>query len=149
MIWHSLLPCGLRSISQLTNKPSSSMSHFNPPSHILEVRSTLKLLLVVEAQVERPRILGWGPKRGGVEFINFPFGSFGSEICSEQWWATTARIRGQIQKGQTGSTRTQESQEPRNLISDPNSWPYDPNMLFPLFFLNIVHKYALYDPIIP
>ena len=27
---------------------------------------------MVEAQVERPRILGWGPKRGGVEFINFP-----------------------------------------------------------------------------
>ena len=38
----------------------------------------------VEAQVERPRILGWGPKKGGVEFINFPFGPFGSEICSEQ-----------------------------------------------------------------
>ena len=43
-------------------------------------------------------------QKGGVEFINFPFGFFGSEICSEQWWATTARIRGQIQTGQTGST---------------------------------------------
>ena len=75
--------------------------------------------------------------KGGVEFINFPLAPFGSEICSEQWWATTVRIRGQIQKGQTGSklTRTQESQESRYLISDPNSWPYDPNMLFPFFFL--------------
>ena len=43
-----------------------------------------------------------GSQKGGVEFINFSFGPFGSEICSEQWWATTAaRIRGQIQKGQT------------------------------------------------
>ena len=68
--------------------------------------------------------------KGGVEFINFPFAPFGSEICSEQPWPRAGRIRGQIQKGQTGSTRTQESQESRNLISDPNSWPYDPNMHF-------------------
>ena len=59
-------------------------------------------------------------QKGGVEFINFPFGSFGSEICSEQLPAATARIRGQIQKRQTGSTRTQEFQESRNLIFDPN-----------------------------
>ena len=67
-------------------------------------------------------------QKGGVEFINFPFGSFGSEICSEQLPAATARIRGQIQKSQTGSTRTQEFQESRNLIFDPNFWPYDPNI---------------------
>ena len=80
-------------------------------------------------------------QKGGVEFINFPFGSFGSEICSEQLPAATARTRGQIQKSQTGSTRTQEFQESRNLIFDPNFWPYDPNrdFLF-LFFPNIVHK---------
>ena len=36
-------------------------------------------------------------QKGGVEFINFPFGSFGSEICSEQ-------------------LPTQEFQESRNLI---------------------------------
>ena len=55
-------------------------------------------------------------QKGGVEFINFPFGFFGSEICSEQLLVTAARIRGQIQKSQTGSTRTQEFQESRNLI---------------------------------
>ena len=79
-------------------------------------------------------------QKGGVEFINFPFGFFGSEICSEQLLVTAARIRGQIQKSQTGSTRTQEFQESRNLIFDPNFWPYDPNRDFFFFFSNIVHK---------
>ena len=77
---------------------------------------------------------------GGVEFINFPNASFRSEICSEQLRSAAARIRGQIQKTQTGSTRTQEFQESRNLISDPNSWPYDPNMHFLYKSPNIVHK---------
>ena len=90
-----------------------------------------------------------GSQKGGVEFINFPFGSFGSEICSEQLRSAAARIRARIQKSQHRSRGRPRTQESRNLISDPNSWPYDPNMLFPLFFLNIVHKYALYDPIIP
>ena len=31
-------------------------------------------------------------QKGGVEFINFPFGSFGSEICSEQLSWTTRKF---------------------------------------------------------
>ena len=69
--------------------------------------------LVTEQIVHRaPQDSRLRSQKGGVEFINFPFGSFGSEICSEQ----LSRIRGQIQKSQTGSTRTQEFQESRNLI---------------------------------
>ena len=41
--------------------------------------------------------------KGGVEFINFPFGSFGSEPGFEQWWPTTAQSIFQIFWSQTGS----------------------------------------------
>ena len=80
----------------------------------------------IEAQISDrpPQDSRLKSQKGGVEFINFPFVLFGSEICSEQLSRTTARIRGQIQKGQTGSTRTQEFQESQNLIFDPNFWPY-------------------------
>ena len=37
---------------------------------------------MVEAQIVRPSRLR--SQKGGVEFINFPFVPFGSEICSEQ-----------------------------------------------------------------
>ena len=53
-------------------------------------------------------------QKGGVEFINFPFGSFGSEICSEQW----SRIRARIQKRQHRSRGRPRTQESRNLISE-------------------------------
>ena len=75
-----------------------------------------------------------------LEFEYFPFGFFGSDPGFEQLSATAAQSIFQIQKRQTGSTRTQEFQESRNLIFDPNFWPYDPNRDFFFFFSNIVHK---------
>ena len=53
-------------------------------------------------------------------------------------------IRAQIQKSQHRSMCRCSTQESRSLISDPNSWSYDPNMHFFFFFffqaLNTVHK---------
>jgi hypothetical protein len=42
----------------------------------------------------------------------------------------SSQVRGQIQKSQHRSRGRPRTQESRNLISDPNSWPYDPNMHF-------------------
>ena len=41
-------------------------------------------------------------------------------------------------------SRDPRTQESRNLISDPNSWPYDSHM--PLVFFNIVHKCPILPP---
>jgi hypothetical protein len=89
--------------------------------------------------------------KGGVEFINFPFAPFGSEICSEQPWPRLLESGVRSKRGK----REVSLLELKNLKNREISFltrilgRMTPICFSPFFFLNIVHKYALYDPIIP
>ena len=78
-------------------------------------------------------------QRGGVEFINFPSGSFRSELCcGPPLLESGLRSKRPTKPIARGRPRTQES---RNLISDPNSWPrMTPICIFKNKTPNIVHK---------
>ena len=78
-------------------------------------------------------------QRGGVEFINFPFGSFGSEICSEQLPAL-------LEPGVRSKRAKRDVLELKNFKNREISFltrifgRMTPIGFFSSFFANIVHK---------
>lgn len=57
----------------------------------------------------------------------------GARVYLSERWKVDDLINNNDQQQQQ-LTRTQEFQESRNLIFDPNFWPYDPNRDFFFFF---------------